>query len=418
MVSAVWSRIDRRIVALVVVLLVVGVALNVVRSPEERNTVTAHFPRAVSVYTGTDVRILGVNVGEVTAVIPEGNSVRVEMEYAASYRVPEDAKAVVVTPTLVADRFVQLTPVYTKGDVMADGADIPLPETAVPVELDRIYASLQTLTTTLGPNGVNKNGTLNNVMRSARNALDGQGARGNRMIREMSAAAETFGEGAGPLFEAVSQLAEFTTTLAANDELVRAFMKDLAGVSDLLADESDELQQAVAAVADAVGEVKGFVGDNRDALVKDVRQLTTTVSAIASERKNLDTALRIAPVAMANLNLGFDIASMTQNSRINFGNNIWDLDGFICATIQLNPEISKPMKKLACDLLEQYLEPLVTDLPWVPAGITDDEQPAAHRGAGPGTSPDTGKGFAVPVRQATYVAPDDPSVAGLLGGVR
>ena len=57
-------------------------------SPSETKTVTAHFPRAVSVYEGTDVRVLGVNVGEVTAVIPEGNSVRVEMEYDADVDVP------------------------------------------------------------------------------------------------------------------------------------------------------------------------------------------------------------------------------------------------------------------------------------------------------------------------------------------
>ena len=46
-------------------------------------------------------------------------------------------------------------------------------------------------------------------------------------------------------------------------------MRDLAGVSQTLAAESDELQQAVAAVADAVGSVEGFVRDNRDALVEE-----------------------------------------------------------------------------------------------------------------------------------------------------
>src|SRR5262249_12679522 len=100
-----------------------------VRQHEHTKTVTAHFPRAVSVYKGTDVRVLGVNVGRVTAVIPEGNSVRVDMEYDADVDVPRDAKAVVVTPTLVADRFVQLTPVYTSGPTMKSGADIPLPGT-------------------------------------------------------------------------------------------------------------------------------------------------------------------------------------------------------------------------------------------------------------------------------------------------
>ena len=106
---------ERRVVLLVVVLLGLAAILTVVVTPTETKTVTAHFPRAVSVYEGTEVRILGVPVGEVTAVIPEGNSVRVEMEYDAQYDVPADAKAVIVTPTLVADRFVQLTPVYEGG---------------------------------------------------------------------------------------------------------------------------------------------------------------------------------------------------------------------------------------------------------------------------------------------------------------
>ena len=70
----------------------------------------------------------------------------------------------IVTPTLVADRFVQLTPAYSSGPTMEDGADIPLPDSGVPVELDRIYASLRDLAEALGPNGVNKDGTLNHLL--------------------------------------------------------------------------------------------------------------------------------------------------------------------------------------------------------------------------------------------------------------
>lgn len=407
MVSQILKRIDRRVIIAVVLLIVVGIVVNVVRSPKEMNTVTAHFDRAVSVYKGTDVRILGVNVGEVTAVIPEGNSVRVDIEYDASYRIPEDAKAVIITPTLVADRFVQLTPVYTKGDVMADGADIPLEETAVPVELDRIYQSLQTVTTALGPNGVNKDGTLNHVLEAAQNALGGQGERGNEMIRELASAAETFGDGAGPLFDAVTNLAEFTTTLADNDKLVRAFMKDLAGVSGMLAEESDELDRAVAAVARAVGSVKGFVKDNRGGLVRTVEQVTTIMSTIASEKENLDTALRIAPVAMGNLHLGFDHLSGTQNSRVGVGGYVWDADGFICAVVQQNPVMPKVLKDTACDLFEQLLEPLLTKVPWLPP----------EYGSYIPSKADTKKGIRKPQEErVSYTAPDAPSVTSLLGG--
>ena len=40
-----------------------------------RVTATAYFPRAVSVYPGSDVRILGIKVGEVESVTPAGRSV-------------------------------------------------------------------------------------------------------------------------------------------------------------------------------------------------------------------------------------------------------------------------------------------------------------------------------------------------------
>ncbi|GAA1541924.1 MCE family protein [Nocardioides humi] len=407
MVSAVLKRIDRRVLALLGAVLLVAVAVNLVRSPAEMKTVTAHFPRAVSVYKGTDVRILGVNVGRVTAVIPEGNSVRVEMEYDASYRVPAKAQAVIVTPTLVADRFVQLTPVYQGGDVMASGADIALPETAVPVELDRIYSSLQSLTRALGPNGVNADGTLDHLLEAGNKAFAGQGARGNQMIRDLAEAAQTFGDGAGPLFETVTQLAKFTTTLAENDTLVRAFMEDLTGVSAMLAEESDELQQAVAAVAKAVGSVKGFVRDNREALVADVRKLTDVMSTIASEKDNIETAVRIAPVAMGNLHMGFDHVSGSQNSRMAIGGLVWDVDGLICAFIQQHPSMPAALKDTACDLIEKLIEPIVTKLPWLPPEYKTYLPKQAA----------TKKGIQVPeITDVSYSTGEDASVRTLLGG--
>ena len=422
--TTVLKRIDRRLLVVLGVLLLVAVTINLFRSPAEMRTVTAHFPRAVSVYAGTDVRVLGVNVGRVTAVIPEGNSVRVEMEYDAAYQVPADAKAVIVTPTLVADRFVQLTPVWKKGDkVMADGADIALPETGVPVELDRIYESLQSLTLALGPNGVNKDGTLDHLLEAGTKAFDGQGAKGNQMIRDLAEAAETFGDGAGPLFETVTYLAKFTQTLARNDTLVRAFMQDLTGVSAMLSEESDELEKAVAAVASAVGSVKGFVTKNRDGFVTDVRKLTEVMNTIVSEKDNLETAIRVAPTAMANLKVGFDDVTGSQSSRIGIGGYIWDADGFICAVIQQNPAMPAALKDTTCALLKKVLEPVLTKLPWLPpeykqflpktASGTTQGAPGTTQGVGA----DTSQGIQLPQStQVTYATGDGATVQDLLGG--
>ena len=409
------NRLKNPRVAIVAVALILLVGtFFLVNEPEETKTVTAHFPRAVSVYEGTEVRILGVNVGTVTAVIPEGNSVRVEMEYDGEVKIPKDAKAVVVTPTLVADRFVQITPVYTEGAVLADDADIALPDSAVPVELDRIYASLRDLSEALGPNGVNKDGTLNHLLEAGAKGLDGQGERGNEMIRQLSAAAATFGEGAGPLFDTVESLAVFTNTLAENDKLVRAFIRDLAGVSSSLVSERVEIQKALRAVADSVGTVKTFVQSNRKALVTDVEKLTRLMKTINSERASIDTALDVAPVAINNLVLAYNQPSGTIGSRIGIQGNLWGTDDLLCAIVQQSdmPQVSKD---LACTIFKQLIEPVTSNVP-APrssakqAALTSDAsaQPASPDPAGPADLANQ--------TQVRYASDDDPSLAGLLGG--
>ena len=351
------QRANRRaLVAATVAALLAATVLLLVRDTSETRTVTAHFPRAVSVYQGTDVRILGVNVGRVTAVIPEGNSVRVDMEYDAQYKVPADAKAVIVTPTLVADRFVQLTPAYSDGALMADGADIPLPDTGVPVELDRIYASLRDLSEALGPNGVNKDGTLDHLLEAGAKNLKGQGRLGNRMLTRLSQAADTFGRGSGDLFATVTQLAKFSEALGSNDRLVRAFIKDLSGMSSSLVGERVELQRALASVARAVGTVKGFVHDNHRALVTDLEKLTRVMKTINSERDSIDTALRAGPLALGNLAVAFNNQTNSIGSRIGVNGTFGDFDGLLCSIV-MQSGMPRASKDLACRIFKQ-LEPV------------------------------------------------------------
>src|ERR1700710_955291 len=203
------------------------------------------------------------------------------MKWNSKYQVPANAKAVIITPTLVADRYVQLTPAYDSGKVMKSGADIPVKETGTPVELDRIYASLKTLSNALGPSGAKKNGALSDLLRAGSKTLTGEGARGNQMINDLSKASETFGKGSGELFDAVTQLSQFSTVLADNDTVVRSFIEDIAGVSGQLSGERTELRQLLAALAQAVGTVKSFVHNNRNALSKNLKSLTEVVGVVA-----------------------------------------------------------------------------------------------------------------------------------------
>lgn len=342
-----------KLIGLGVVLVLLVTAFVTVADGPETKDLTAHFSRAVSVYEGTDVRVMGVSIGEVTAVVPEGDSVRVDMTYDAEYTLPADARAVIITPTLVADRFVQVTPVWTGGEAMADGGDIPLDETGTPVELDRIYASLSDLSNALGPNGANRNGALDDLLSAGARTLDGRGATANQMLLDMSRAAETFGNNSGSLFDTVQQLNTFTGTLARNDRVVDQFIGDLGRASAQLAGERQELDAMLRALAGAIGTVEAFVRENRGALTGRVEELTTVLDELVKEKDSLALALEKGPTAASNLHVAFDSKTGSIGSRINVNGNVEDFDGFLCAIVQ---NASIPDADLACDVFEQVLE--------------------------------------------------------------
>ena len=262
---------------------------------------------------------------------------RVEMEYDAKYDVPADAKAVIVTPTLVADRFVQLTPAYDEGR-QGRWRRRRHPAARTPASRSSWTASTPAcadLTEALGPNGVNKDGTLDHTLRRGPRRVRGQRrARQPDDPRPRPRRRRPSARAAATCSTRSARWPEFTEVLAKNDAVVRAFMKDLAAVSAALADERDELPRRWPRSPTRSAPSRRSSSDNRKALVTDLEKLTRVLKTINSEKESIDTALTVAPVAIGNLVLAFDTPSGSIGSRIGVSGNIWDLDGFLCAVVQ------------------------------------------------------------------------------------
>ena len=118
-----------------VLALLVTAGLYLVFRSSTGTKLSAYFGKTVGLYAGSSVRVLGVPVGQVTDVTPEGDAVRVDMRV-DDVPLPAGVGAVVVAPSLVSDRYVQLTPAYDSGPVLASGTILPRDRTATPVELD------------------------------------------------------------------------------------------------------------------------------------------------------------------------------------------------------------------------------------------------------------------------------------------
>jgi len=294
--------------------------------------VTAMFSRAVGLYPGSDVRVLGVPIGTVTSVTPQGEQVAVEFEYDAAVKVPATAKAAVVAPSLVSDRYVQLLPAYTSGPVMSNGATIALDRTAVPVELDRISQSLDDLMVALGPEGANKDGALSRLLDTGARNLEGQGTAIHDTNHDLSLALQTLSGGKNDLFSTVKNLQSFTSTLATNDTHVRRLNADLASVSDQLAGERGDLGDALRNLAIALNETSTFVRDNRSVLRTNVDRLTSVTTTIARQRDALAESLTNAPVAVSNLQNAYNPISGTLDTRNN-AEQLHDPALLVCALI-------------------------------------------------------------------------------------
>ncbi len=328
-----------RALALACVLaLVAAAALWWVFAGGDRRRVTAIFGAAVGVYPGSDVRVLGVRIGSVDEVEPQGTTVRVTLSIDRSVPVPADAQAVVVAPSVVSDRYVQLAPAYTGGPTLDDGVTIPRERTATPVELDELYASLDRLTTALGPDGANRDGALSDLLDSAAATLDGNGQALGDTVRRLGEATRTLSGSKDDLFATVDQLQKFTGMLAANDSQVRDVNRQLAEVAGFLADERENLGAALTELAGALGQVQGFIQDNRAVLKSNVDKLAGITQVLVNQRAALAESLDVAPLALGNLQNAYNAASGTLDTRANIN------------------ELSQPPIVLVCKLI-QGIEP-------------------------------------------------------------
>lgn len=285
---------------------------------------TARFTSAQGIYPGSQVRILGVPVGAVDAVSPDGATVTVAMHLDPGFAAAASTGAVIVNPNLVSDRYVQLTAAYTGGPKLADGAAIPVNRTATPVELDKLYSSLIQLTTALGPQGANAHGALSQLVDVGAANLAGNGQSINDTIGQVSRATTTLAGSANDIFGTLDHLNSFTGMLRRNDDALTTLNDKLAAVSQVLADDRQSFGQAMRELGQALALVQGFVRQHRSELRTDVDGLTTVAQTLVKEQNSLETMLRAAPLLTQNFANAYDAKDNVLRGRADLNElSVW-----------------------------------------------------------------------------------------------
>ena len=352
------SRAALVISAVVVVLAIVAAIIGMqVYKKLTNNTVVAYFQQTLALYPGDKVQIMGVRVGTIDKIEPAGDKMKVTFHYANKYKVPADAIASILNPTLVASRTIQLDPPYSGGPVLKDGAVIPLERTQVPVEWDELRNEIDRLLGGLGPTREQPKGPFGDIIESFADGLAGKGEQINKTLNSLSEALTTLNQGRGDFFGVVRSLALFVNALYKSDQQFVALNNDLASFTNKFTNTDREVAAALRDINQLLTTTRSFLDKNSEVLIHDIDNLADVTTAILQPepRDGLETGLHVFPNLAANIvNISSPIAGGIVGLPVlgNFANPMQ----FICSAIQAGSRLGY---QESAELCAQYLAPIL-----------------------------------------------------------
>jgi phospholipid/cholesterol/gamma-HCH transport system substrate-binding protein len=320
------------------------------------NSVVAYFPAANALYAGDKVQIMGLKVGAIDKIEPVGDKMKVTFHYENKYKVPANASAVILNPTLVASRSIQLEPPYKGGPVLADNAVIPIERTQVPVEWDELRNSITNIISKLGPTKEQPTGPFGEVIESFADGLAGKSKQINTTLNSLSQSLTALNEGRGDFFAVVRSLALFVNALHQDDQQFVSLNQNLADFTTRLAHNDTDLSNALQQFDSLLTTVRPWLAQNREVLAHDINNLSEATSTLLQpdSLNGLETALHVLPTAASNINQIYHPShgSVVAVPAITFANPMQ----FICSSIQAGSRLGF---QESSELCAQYLAPIL-----------------------------------------------------------
>ncbi|MGZ5364884.1 MAG: MCE family protein, partial [Mycobacterium sp.] len=281
-----------------------ALAITVVATPwwdgTAKTIYVAHFANTNGLFVGDEVRILGVAVGTVDKIEPQPVDSKVTFSVESQYPVPADARAAILSPSLITARAIQLVPAYSGGAKLPAGASIPLDRTAVPVEWDDFRQQLEKLTESLQPTTPGGVNPLGEFIDSAAANLRGQGDTARDTIIKLSQAISALGDHSTDIYGTIRNLQLLVSALHSSSELLASFNQNFASATTLLTNTPNELADAVKGLDRALSDLRGFVAENREGLGVTFDRLSSITTALNESRDDIKQLGHITPSVFQN----------------------------------------------------------------------------------------------------------------------
>lgn len=251
---------------------------------EDPRSYTAQFSRAVQVFPGVTVKVLGVDVGRVISVENVEGAVEVHFKIEDDdIEVPADVKATIVPISLLGERYIQLFPAYEGGPTLEDGATIPVARTTVPAEGDELLQGMQDYLGALDED------TVEEFITNTAEILDGKGARLNELIANGSSVLQSLSKKRDEIANLIVEFNTLTQALATRQDALGRLINTYNVVGSTVNEVRASLQGTISGLNDASSELASLLIDHDGQLGTELETLTQTTRTLS---RNIDDFAR------------------------------------------------------------------------------------------------------------------------------
>lgn len=262
--------------------------------------ITADFLNIAGMFEGNPVTVLGLEVGKVDKIVPKGQYVEVHLTVDKGVELPKNVVAALISPSIVTDRHIELSPRYTGGEKLKDGAHLTVQQTKTPVELDTMIKTIDAFSAALKPQeGQEGVGPLSG--RVLYPMMNGNGEKLRDVLNSLSGALKIGVDNKDAVSTIIIKLNELTTMLADNDQSVRDFSNRLTQMSTLLAEQAPGLQATLDQLNAFLGNTSGAFSQYADQLNGTLTGLTAVTQQLRDNAAGVVEIVDVAPLLMQNL---------------------------------------------------------------------------------------------------------------------
>ncbi|MFD4352828.1 MCE family protein [Nocardia sp. NPDC058518] len=262
--------------------------------------ITADFENIAGMYEGNEIMVLGLAVGKVDKIVPKGTYVEVHMTIDAGVKIPKEAIAAIISPSIVTDRHIEVSPPFTGGEALKSGDHLPKARTRTPVELDTMIKTIDQFAAALKPEpGQEGLGPLSG--RVLYPVLNGNGQKIRETLDALSGALKVGVDNKDAIANIIIKLNELTTMLADNDQSVRDFSDRMTAMSGLLAEQAPGLQATLDQLNQFLNNTSTTFAGHQEELAASLTGLTTVTNQLRANSGAMVEIVDVVPLLMQNI---------------------------------------------------------------------------------------------------------------------